>query len=236
MVPTGNEVFEDPSSGLLATLGAKVARVQQMTIPRRQKVLQYQDEGRKLPWRPDEGIRSPLDVGQTWRQKEAPQEDGVEAFLHRNRIPRIRDGKEQSPQTMDPEWSLKEAPQGDGEEADHLLRLVKVQYLTRSRARAAVQSETSMQEPSTGLRELVAAAQKEDAFCRRLVGDLKKDPATRQSYQCTSDGLLLYKGERLVVPNQRSLVHELLRLHHDEEVAGHWGVQKTLELLQHKFK
>jgi transposase InsO family protein len=225
MVPAGDGVFEDPSSELLGTLGAKIARVQQMRVPLRQRVLRYQDEG----------TGSPLDVDQTWQQKEAPQEDGVEPFLHRNRIPRIRDGKEQS-QAMSPEWTLQEVPQGEGEEADHLLRLVKVQYLTRRRARAAVQSETPMQEPSTGLRELVAAAQKEDVFCRRLVGDLKKDPTTRQSYQCTSNGLLLYKGGRLVVPNQRSLVHELLRLHHDEKVAGHWGVQKTLELLQRKFK
>jgi transposase InsO family protein len=264
MVPAGDEVREDPSSGLLATLGAKIARVQQMAIPHRQRVLRYRHE----EW------ESPLNVGQTWQQREAPQEDGVEATPHRNRVLRTQDVAQQSPQTVDLDWSLNEAPQGDGVEAtphrnrvlraqdvaqqspqtvgldwslneapqgdgveaDHLLRLVKVQYLTRRRARAAVQSETPTQEPSAGLRELVAAAQKEDAFCQRLVGDLKRDPSTRQSYQCTSDGLLLYKGERLVVPNQRSLVHELLRLHHDAEVAGHWGVQKTLELLQRKFK
>jgi transposase InsO family protein len=243
MVPAGDEVFEDPSSGLLATLGAKVARVQQMTVPRRQKVLQYQDEGRKLPWRPDEGTGSPLDVGQTWQQKEAPQRtgqdlslNGVERIPHRSRVLRTQDGNQKSPQRTCLNGSLNGAPQEEGVEADHLLRLVKVQYLTRERARAAVQSETPMQEPSTGLRELVAAAQKEDTFCRRLVEDLKRDPSTRQSYRCTSDGLLLYKGKRLVVPNQRSLVHELLRLHHDAETAGHWGVQKTLELLQRKFK
>jgi hypothetical protein len=31
-------------------------------------------------------------------------------------------------------------------------------------------------------------------------------------------------------------MHELLRLHQDEPAAGHWGIQKTMNLLQHKFK
>ena len=82
---------------------------------------------------------------------------------------------------------------------------------------------------------MVAAVQKEDPFCQQVVKDLKQDPVTRQSYQCAGNGILLYKG-RLVVPNQRSLVHELLRLHHNEPIAGHWGIQKTMELVQRKFK
>ena len=226
MVPAGDEVFEDPSSGLLATLGAKIARVQQMTIPHRRRVLRYQDEE----------CESPQDVDRRWQPGEASREMGLRLLHNRNRVLRTQDVAQQRPQRTGHDWLLNEAPRGNGVEADHLLRLVKVQYLTRRRARAAVQAETPTQEPSTGLRELVAAAQKEDAFCRRLVEDLKRDPSTRQSYRCTSNGLLLYKGERLVVPNQRSLVHELLRLHHDAEIAGHWGIQKTLELLQRKFK
>ena len=92
-----------------------------------------------------------------------------------------------------------------------------------------------MQEPSTGLQELIAAVQKEDTFCQRMVKDLNQDPLARQSYQYTDNGILLYRG-RLVVPNQQSLIHKLLRLHHNKPTAGHWGVQKTMELLQRKFK
>ena len=83
---------------------------------------------------------------------------------------------------------------------------------------------------------MVAAAQKEDPFCKRVEKELaaqaqaKSTPgagqakassdSTRPHYSRTDDEVLLYKG-RLVVPNQRSLVHELLRLHHDEPIAGH---------------
>ena len=190
MVSVEDEDNADSSSGLLATLEAKIARVQQVVVPGHFRVLQCQS-------------------------------GSVE---------------QQSPPMAAPCELLNEAPQGLGVEADHLLGLVKVQYLTRSRARAAVQHEAPMQEPSMGLRELVAAAQKEDSFCQRVVKDLERDPLTRQAYQCADDGVLLYKGSRLVVPNQRSLIHELLQLYHDEQTAGHWGVQKTTELLQRKFK
>ena len=54
------------------------------------------------------------------------------------------------------------------------------------------------------------------------------------SYSRSEDGLLLYK-RRLYVPNQRSLIGELLTLYHDDPHAGHWGVDKTLELLKRKF-
>lgn len=58
-------------------------------------------------------------------------------------------------------------PQGDGVEADHLIQCVLTQKVTRQRAWQAVLNEAPRQEPSEGLRQLVAAAQKEDAFCVR---------------------------------------------------------------------
>ena len=79
--------------------------------------------------------------------------------------------------------------------------------------------EAPRQEPSEGLRQLVVVTQKEDPFYRRVDKDLKEG-STRPHYGRTSNGLLLYKG-RILVPNQRSLVHEILRLHHDERAAGH---------------
>lgn len=52
---------------------------------------------------------------------------------------------------------------------------------------------------------------------------------------CGSTTLLLWK-ERLYVPQQRSLIYELLSIYHDCPQTGHWGVEKTLELIQRKFK
>ena len=53
----------------------------------------------------------------------------------------------------------------------------------------------------------------------------------RDGYFLHQKGLLLYKG-RVVVPAQKALTQELLYLYHDDQLAGHWGVQKTKELLE----
>ena len=108
----------------------------------------------------------------------------------------------------------------DEVEADHLLARVLVQTITRERARHVALNEAPRQEPSEGLRQLVAVAQKEDPLYTRVDKDLSRGDSTRPYYSRTSDEILLYKG-RIVVPNQRSLVHELIGLHHDERSAGH---------------
>src|SRR2546421_8980630 len=48
------------------------------------------------------------------------------------------------------------------------------------------------------------------------------------------DGILR-NGGRVFVPRQRALIDELLRVYHDDQFSGHWGVEKTLELIQRKF-
>ena len=56
----------------------------------------------------------------------------------------------------------------------------------------------------------------------------------RKGYTLDQRGLLCYKG-KAVVPEQKSLIQELMYLYHDDQFAGHWGVDKTIELLQRKF-
>ena len=38
-----------------------------------------------------------------------------------------------------------------------------------------------------------------------------------------------------MVPAQKALIQELLYLYHDDQFAGHWGIDKTKELLERKF-
>ena len=57
---------------------------------------------------------------------------------------------------------------------------------------------------------------------------------SREGYTLDQEGLLRYKG-RVVVPAQKALTQELLFLYHDDQLAGHWGVDKTKELLERKF-
>jgi len=44
----------------------------------------------------------------------------------------------------------------------------------------------------------------------------------------------LFDG-KLYIPNQRSLIEELMSLYHNDLYVGHWGIEKIKELLKRKF-
>ncbi|EED14527.1 gag/polymerase/env polyprotein, putative [Talaromyces stipitatus ATCC 10500] len=199
---------EDSSLRLLMTLGVKIARVQQICTSYRRRVMQSRDN--ENPQGSEEEKTCKVSEEST-QASEKPQD----------MVTCVYDSESGRQVQVCP------GPLGPS--------CVLTQKVTRQRARQAVLNEAPRQEPSEGLRQLVAAAQMEDAFYMRVDKDLSEGDSTRLHYGCTSDGVLLYKG-RILVPNQRSLVHEILRLHHDEPSARHWGIQKTLDLLQRKFK
>ena len=267
-----DEDQEDPSLGLLATLSARVARVQQIRTDHR-RILEDPDERKSYKYDSTSGRQANLCAysseprrrvsGKTRAYSSKPRRQSEknpcaydsESARQAEQEPCIYDSEsgqqgsrsvcgydsESGRQTLSERQQATSrvsrtssvTPQ-DEVEADHLIACVLAQTITRRRAQQAAQNEMPRQEPSEGLRQLVAVAQKEDPFCQRVDKDLSKGDSTRSHYDRTSDGILLYKG-RMVVPNQRSLVHELIGLHHDEQSAGHWGVQKTKELLQRKF-
>ena len=75
-------------------------------------------------------------------------------------------------------------------------------------------------------------------MCIRLKKELRTNSG-REGYFLSpkgqgQEGLLYYK-ERVVVPSQKSLIQELLYLYHDDQFSGHWGIDKTKELLERKF-
>jgi RNase H-like domain found in reverse transcriptase/Reverse transcriptase (RNA-dependent DNA polymerase)/Integrase zinc binding domain/Chromo (CHRromatin Organisation MOdifier) domain/Integrase core domain len=245
---------DDPSSGLLATLEAKIARVQQIRTSYRRRVMQSHDEEEPQEKEAKQAHKRDSESARARKPCEYDSESGRQA-KQGTCIYDSESGQQEPRSTCEydsesgrqvlSEWQKTTSglglrtpsvtPQGDEVGADHLIRCVLMQKVTRKRARQAVLNEAPRQEPSEGLRQLVAVAQKEDPFCTRVDKDLTVGDSTRPHYSRTSDGMLLYKG-RILVPNQRSLVHEILRLHHDEPSAGHWRFQKTLELLQRKFK
>jgi RNase H-like domain found in reverse transcriptase/Reverse transcriptase (RNA-dependent DNA polymerase)/Integrase zinc binding domain/Chromo (CHRromatin Organisation MOdifier) domain/Integrase core domain len=129
------------------------------------------------------------------------------------------------------------SPQGEDQEADHLLHVIRVQVVTRKRAREATRNETQnpLAQTTNDLKKLIAAVQATDPFSQRLIKEVREVGNTRTQFTLSLEGLLLWK-ERIFVPQQRSLISELLNIYHDNPQAGHWGVEKTLELLQRKFK
>jgi hypothetical protein len=131
----------------------------------------------------------------------------------------------------------KVADQGtvETEETDHLLRTVSIQAFTRGEAhRATREEEPSNERCSQGLLELLREAQDLDSDTQQKLRTIETKGQARQPYEKGAHGLLQYK-KKIVVPNQRAVIGELMSLYHDDEHAGHWGVEKTLELLRRKL-
>ena len=126
-------------------------------------------------------------------------------------------------------------PTAEDSEADHLLELVRLQAVTRREARKATQEENPLGDKTApNLLATIRELQGSDPLCLRLRKELGTGFTARNGYELGPQGLLLYKG-RAVVPAQRALIQELLYLYHDDQLAGHWGISKTQELLERKF-
>jgi len=65
-------------------------------------------------------------------------------------------------------------------------------------------------------------------------GQARPSKASDSQYEKGAEGLLHY-DKKIVVPNQRALIGEPVGLYHDDKHAGHWGIEKTLQLLRRKL-
>ena len=110
------------------------------------------------------------------------------------------------------------------------------QLVPRLVANVLVASETAYNPSSKPAYELIKALQQEDEFVAQwkageAEGKHKKDAG---AWTVDSQGLLHYNG-RLYVPEEASVREELLKRHHDDPLAGHFGVEKTSELIGRKY-
>ncbi len=247
---------EEHARGVLATLDEKIAWVRRVRVTSIRRILR---ESEYQPKRRNTKENQPPKHACQLKQLRGPAQEESEC-QPRGLKRKILEGLEGQPRELkrklmeqqargtvpgDRESSRHESlrpmtaqakPLGrETEEADHLLRVVQIQTITRTRARKAVQDEEPMKvAPSEELLRLVKAAQEDDSYAR-LVQDKIEAGKAPPSYQVDEQGILRYE-RKPYVPNQRSLIGELLRLHHDDEHAGHWGVEKTTELLRRKFR
>jgi len=92
---------------------------------------------------------------------------------------------------------------------------------------------------------LVSSAQELDPQCRRIINRLhvrtqqSAVPALQprslpQLYTIDAEGLLRYV-DRVLVPAQEALRSQLLEVYHDCPSGGHWGRDKTLDLIRRSF-
>ena len=108
-------------------------------------------------------------------------------------------------------------------------------------AAKAARDETPYEPPTGDLRELLRETQQNDALARQVRQALTQ-AGTTPSKQVAEDGkwsedptgLLLYEGN-VYVPRDSALRAEVLRQHHDDVLAGHFGRARTLELVGRKY-
>lgn len=67
-----------------------------------------------------------------------------------------------------------------------------------------------------------------------LIEKLERDPTNAKDY-AIEGGLLFHKGV-IIVPADAELQHEILVQCHDTPTAGHFGIQKTFELVSRMYE
>jgi hypothetical protein len=119
----------------------------------------------------------------------------------------------------------------------------------RTLAREAASAETPCGTTSHPLRDAILQAQSRDAYASRIRDSLLSEGGKKESEHTVdddeaegdrsdrwrADGGLLRRGEAIYVPPDAALRQEILRVHHDDPWAGHFGQKKTLDLVRRKF-
>ena len=119
----------------------------------------------------------------------------------------------------------------------------------RTLAREAASTETPCGTTSHPLRDAILQAQTRDAYASRIRDSLLSEGGKKESEHTVDDeetsgdqsdrwrvdGGLLWHGEAIYVPPDAALRQEILRVHHNDPWAGHFGQGKTLDLVKRKF-
>src|SRR5436190_131923 len=103
-------------------------------------------------------------------------------------------------------------------------------------------STLTMSKEKSSILDLIRNAQELDPQCRRISSQLRdlslEDPslalAPQRLQRYSEDGLIRDVG-RVLVPPQEAIRNQLLEVYHDCPSGGHWGRDKTLELIQRHF-
>jgi transposase InsO family protein len=156
-------------------------------------------------------------------------------------------------------------PKGSDPYAESLIEVLSLQACTRSEVRLAADNLvahvleaksstlTGKEKPSTldvseakfsTLIDLIRNAQELDPQCRRISSQLR-DLASQEpslalapqqlKLQRYSEDVILRDEGRVFVPPQEAIRNQLLEVFHDCPSGGHWGRDKTLDLIQRHF-
>lgn len=110
-------------------------------------------------------------------------------------------------------------------------------HISRREAADALIGESALraelQEP---LVELVQKAQAADAYASERLAELEDPTAERGGIwsRTPKDGLLRTNG-KVYIPEEPALKAEIMHVHHDDPVAGHYALKRTMEAIKSKF-
>jgi transposase InsO family protein len=102
---------------------------------------------------------------------------------------------------------------------------------------ALLSTETGDGEVTESIRNTLLELQRLDPFVKDKVYELipkPNRPGSERHWILDQEGLLRFKGA-VYVPNEKSIQSELIHIHHDGVTAGHFGVRRTLEVIQRKY-
>ena len=104
--------------------------------------------------------------------------------------------------------------------------------MVRAVVNTASKEEDPFGDPSIDLADLIKVLQAKDDVLSSLRESSKAAGETDAWHQ---SGELWYFKEALYVPDDSATREQLMRVHHDDELAGHFGRNKTEELLRRKY-
>ena len=104
--------------------------------------------------------------------------------------------------------------------------------MVRAVVNTASKDEDPFGDPSTDLADLIKVLQAKDDVLSSL---RERSKAAGETDAWHQSGELWYFKEALYVPDDSATREQLMRVHHDDELAGHFGRNKTEELLRRKY-
>jgi metal-responsive CopG/Arc/MetJ family transcriptional regulator len=101
------------------------------------------------------------------------------------------------------------------------------------------ENETSYEDSFGSILDLIKTLQEKNVFVQTRLKDIETSDKRQRESSVKSDytlknGFLKFRG-RYYVSEKEFLRTELLKRHHDDILAGHFDVKKTVELLSRKY-
>lgn len=100
---------------------------------------------------------------------------------------------------------------------------------TRAQAKRTASEQSVYDGPTQSLQDLIGKAQANDAWTRAKIKIVTRQPDRHFPWVVQDN--VLFHGRRYFVPAEKALRQQILFVHHDDPFAGHFGKDKTQNLV-----